>query len=248
MIQRRAASVLWQKERLINHLVGSFIPEKFSKIAWVDCDLIFENPNWVSDASKMLDRHRVIQLFEQVDRLPRGGGVHDSIGDRSRSFASVWSDSATIDRQGWEKHGHTGYAWAARRDLFEQIGLYDASILGNGDHLMAHGFVGEPRTVCITESYDPNEPLFRHYNAWAERAFRYCQGDVGCIGGTVFHLWHGDHENRRYLERHLEMRKIGFDPFVDIAIDELGCFRWASDHPKLHQLAKDHFAFRKEDG
>jgi hypothetical protein len=44
VIQLRASSVLWQKERLINHLVGSFIPDSYSKIAWADCDLIFEKP------------------------------------------------------------------------------------------------------------------------------------------------------------------------------------------------------------
>lgn len=162
VIQRRAASVLWQKERLINHLVGSFIPEKFSKIAWVDCDLIFENPNWVMEASKMLDFHRVIQLFDHVDRLPRGGGVEDSIGDRHRSFASVWNDPQTIPRDCWDNHGHTGYAWAARRELFEQVGLYEAAILGNGDDLMAHGFLGELHSDCIMRNYDQGQAMFRH--------------------------------------------------------------------------------------
>lgn len=202
VIQLRASSVLWQKERLINHLVGSFIPDSYSKIAWADCDLIFENPDWVTEASKMLDHHRVIQLFEQVDRLPRGGGVGDSIGDRSRSFASVWNDPQIVDREGWDNHGHTGYAWAARRDLFEQVGLYDAAILGNGDDLMAHGFVGELLSFCIRANYDQGQAMFRHYQEWAQRAYRYCQGDLGCIHGTVFHLWHGDRENRRYIERH----------------------------------------------
>jgi hypothetical protein len=248
VIQLRASSVLWQKERLINHLVGSFIPVKFSKIAWIDCDLIFDNTNWVTEASKMLDLHRVIQLFDHVDRLPRGGGVEDSIGDRYRSFAGVWNDPQTILRDGWDNHGHTGYAWAARRELFEQIGLYEAAILGNGDDLMAHGFVGELHSDCIMANYDQDQAMFRHYQKWAQKAFRYCQGDLGCMPGTVFHLWHGDHENRRYMERQNEMRKIGFDPFVDITIDEVGCLRWASDHPKLHQFVRDYFALRKEDG
>ncbi|MFN7362968.1 MAG: hypothetical protein ACK5S3_10840 [Pirellulaceae bacterium] len=152
----------------------------------------------------MLDLHRVIQLFDHVDRLPRGGGVEDSIGDRYRSFAGVWNDPQTILRDGWDNHGHTGYAWAARRELFEQIGLYEAAILGNGDDLMAHGFVGELHSDCIMANYDQDQAMFRHYQKWAQKAFRYCQGDLGCMPGTVFHLWHGDHENRRYIKSPLE--------------------------------------------
>lgn len=248
VIQLRASSVLWQKERLINHLVRSFIPAKYTKIAWIDCDLIFEDPAWVAQASKLLDVHRVIQLFEHVDRLPRGGRVEDSIGDRSRSFASVWRDPKTVDREGWDNHGHTGYAWAARRDLFPQTGLYDAAILGNGDDLMAHAFIGELSSVCITENYDQDQAMHHHYHQWAKRAYDYCQGDLGYLPGTVFHLWHGDYENRRYIERLHEMKEIGFDPFVDITIDHVGCLRWATDHPKLHRFALDYFALRKEDG
>lgn len=186
----------------------------------------------------MLDFHRVIQLFDHVDRLPRGGGVEDSIGDRHRSFASVWNDPQTIPRDCWDNHGHTGYAWAARRELFEQVGLYEAAILGNGDDLMAHRFLGELHSDCIMRNYDQGQAMFRHYQKWAHQAFRYCQGDLGCMPGTVFHLWHGDHENRLYMERHNDMRKIGFDSFVDITIDEAGCLRWASDHPELHHLSE----------
>lgn len=123
-------------------------------------------------ASQLLDVHRVVQLFEHVDRLPRGGRVKDSIGDRSRSFASVWKDPRTFDRQGWDNHGHTGYAWAARRDLFAHSGLYDAAILGNGDDLMAHAFLGEFSSVCITANYAQDQAMYHHYQQWAKRAYR----------------------------------------------------------------------------
>ena len=40
------------------------------------------------------------------------------------------------------KHGHTGFAWAARRSVLDKHGLYDCQILGNGDFVMGHAMYG----------------------------------------------------------------------------------------------------------
>ncbi|MCE2800312.1 MAG: hypothetical protein LW724_12200 [Planctomycetaceae bacterium] len=248
VIQLRASSVMWQKERLINQCVLKYIPKNFTKIAWVDCDLIFANLDWAKEASDVLDRHKIIQPFEFVDRLPQNGGVSDSTGDVSRSFAAVWTDRSIVNRTRWEDHGHTGYAWAARRDLFEHCGLYDAGILGNGDHFMAHAFTDEMHSECITEFYQTDDLIYLHLRDWATRAYEYCQGDIGYVEGVVYHLWHGEHANRRYIQRHQQLRMVGYNPYTDIAIDDQGCFRWASHRPGLVELANEHFKLRKEDG
>ena len=38
-------SVLWSKENLLNILIKK-LPERIEKVAWLDADIIFENPDW----------------------------------------------------------------------------------------------------------------------------------------------------------------------------------------------------------
>ncbi len=55
--------------------------------------------------------------------------------------------------------------------------------------------------------------------------------------------------NRRYGGGRYEgLRRFRFDPYEDIAIDEDGCWRWASDKPQMHQYIKEYFPSRREDG
>ncbi len=40
-----------------------------------------------------------------------------------------------------------GHAWAARRDLLDRVGFYDAMILGSGDFTMAMAAIGRYRNI-----------------------------------------------------------------------------------------------------
>src|SRR5215212_10268338 len=60
VLQLRGWGVMWQKERLLN-IAASKLPASCKKIAWLDNDLIFENPNWVEQTSQALDRFMVVQ-------------------------------------------------------------------------------------------------------------------------------------------------------------------------------------------
>src|ERR1041384_5528640 len=86
VVHVRARHVMWQKERLLN-LALERLPASCTKIAWLDCDILFDRADWLEATSDALDRHAVVQPFERVIRLPRGaisyegtGEVHDSFG------------------------------------------------------------------------------------------------------------------------------------------------------------------------
>ena len=49
LIQISGGAVVWQKERLLN-LALKAVPSEVVKIAWLDCDLIIERPDWVDEA------------------------------------------------------------------------------------------------------------------------------------------------------------------------------------------------------
>jgi hypothetical protein len=68
------------------------------------------------------------------------------------------------------------------------------------------------------------------------------------MNGNIYHLWHGEMQDRGYQARHENLARFKFDPFEDIAVDDSGCWRWNTDKPFLHEYVKGYFASRKEDG
>ena len=64
----------------------------------------------------------------------------------------------------------------------------------------------------------------------------------------MFHLWHGSLRNRAYKNRHEGLRQFDFDPSRDIALDDNGTWRWASDKPEMHAFVRDYLMSRREDG
>ncbi|WP_442505082.1 hypothetical protein SH528x_003855 [Novipirellula sp. SH528] len=245
--QIRCNDIMWQKERLINEAVRT-LPSKFEKVVWLDCDLLFVNSSWALELSAALDTQVVVQPFSSAIRLPRGETCFTGTGPRWNSFGLVYNDSAVQSREGWDAHGHTGFAWAAKREFFRECGLYDACILGNGDHYIAHAIAGEPECSCITKRLIRTASQFSHFRDWAKLAYSIVDGKIGVISGEVLHLWHGDYENRRYLERQDEVNRLGYDPYSDIRVSDSGCWEWCSDKPELHAWAIEYFNGRKEDG
>src|SRR5262249_42875518 len=134
VIKVRSRSVLWQKERLLN-LAVSWLPRSCKCVAWLDCDLLFTNPSWVVETVRLLDKFPVVQLFERCIRLPQGHLDHNGKGNVCRSFASIMSrDSSVLNSGRFDDHGHTGYGWAARREVLDRRGLYEYAIAGSADH------------------------------------------------------------------------------------------------------------------
>src|SRR5215472_11190908 len=146
LIQLRSTAVMWQKERLLNLAVQA-LPASCRKVAWVDCDIFFESPNWPSVAESLLDRFVVIQLFRQVHNLgPRWAPGKDlySETEYTRSsaayvIASGVPAAACIGHQHDRRKGTCapGFAWASRRELLDRHGFFDGCIVGGGDGAMA---------------------------------------------------------------------------------------------------------------
>jgi len=62
LIQLSGGDIMWQKERLLNIALGA-VPDKVEDLAWIDCDLVFESPDWPEAARRALKSDNVIQLF-----------------------------------------------------------------------------------------------------------------------------------------------------------------------------------------
>ena len=246
-------SILWQKERLLNVALRS-LPDCCDKVAWLDCDILFENDDWVERASRALDELALLHLFHERNELPM-----DFTPDRPDSWKATLKARSVVYQLGIgeistqevfrsepTKGSANGLAWAGRRNILEEHGLYDACIVGGGDKAILSAALGMFDDFARSRKMNPRRT--QHYVAWARPYFNRIQGRVGHISGRVFHLWHGDPSDRRLEERHELFSQFDFDPYTDIALDPNGCWRWNSEKPEMQEFVRHYFESRKEDG
>src|SRR5262245_53727442 len=69
LVQLRGGDVLFQKERLLNLALKS-LPDSCDKVAWLDCDVVFESEDWVARANQALDDFGLLHLFHERHNLP----------------------------------------------------------------------------------------------------------------------------------------------------------------------------------
>lgn len=251
VIQVRSRSVLWQKERLIN-LAVSWLPRSCKYIAWLDCDVIFLNQNWAQETVEQLQRYPIVQLFETCHRLPQAYADKNAQGNICKSFgAIVPKDPSVLNAGRFDLHGHTGYAWAARRELFDEYGLYEYAIAGSGDHYIAHACFDDLDSPCIKMMMMEDVIMMQHLKDWGHSFSQMVQDTIGSVSGEILHLWHGDLKNRQYLARHRENARMGFNPYTDIVAVPGKPLEWRADIEKpelVVAFAEKFFSSRKEDG
>jgi hypothetical protein len=240
--------VLWHKERLLNLLIAS-LPRQYTKIAWLDCDVIFTNPCWHECASEFLESCAVVQCFSEVLQL-RPGKQQPRPGDPSiPGFAKGTADGATRGDSGISVHGRSGYAWAARREFLDKVGLLDTCILGGADHLMAHAFSGARwNDPCILRESGGLYSRFIDFQRWFERARPFLDARCHYVPGLIQHLWHGTLTDRRWRARRRILTANDFNPAQDIGVAENGAWRWTTDKPVMHEAVRQYFYERREDG
>lgn len=257
LIHRRSNAVLWQKERLLN--IGiEHLPPDCDKVVWLDADIMFENQNWVQDTSRLLESYAVVQPFEHAYWLPQGECElpSDPPYGLGEGLAMPGMAAVMAKRADWRRaladyfeHGHSGFAWAARRDILDRHRLYDLHVLGGGDITLAHAFYGDEDFWRGRNYWCRNmtKAELAAIATWSRGIHADIQGSVAATPGWALHLWHGGIAGRNYLDRALILKENDFDPATDIASDAQGCLRWNSDKPDLHRRAREYFAFRGRD-
>lgn len=247
VIRVRADTLLWQKERLLN-LAASWLPAACRYVAWLDCDILFDNPEWGRDLVAVLKTRKVAQVFETCRRLgPDGVSEADP---PARSFAAVMAAQPHLLECGrYDLHGHTGYGWAMRREIFDEVGLYEAAVSGSADHFMAHAIYGH-YGFCVENALKGDSRQITHLKTWGAAFHRRVGGSLGVVPGQIRHLWHGDTANRRYFLRMHEITDLGFDPHTDLVAKPGKPLEWAAGMGKhgLRDYFANYFALRREDG
>ena len=246
--------VMWQRERLQN-LAIEHVPTSVPYIAWLDCDVIFQDDRWNENACEALKTVPWLQLFSEVWLLENRVLYSDDGSIFSK--ADVKPSYMSARQKGIPCPSGQGRAWAARSDILRRHGFYDCSIIGGGDMQMIDAALGDFHMAGVVDRLNVGPSVWTpqqiaHYLAWAKplrQSLLDCASQpVGCLDGRIHHLWHGTVKDRRYCERFFDLAKFGFDPNVDLKLGPQGAWQWATPKHEMHQYVRNYFFSRNEDG
>lgn len=248
--------VLWQRERLLNVAIAA-LPAACRFVVRLDGDVVFADPDWHFRVREQLSRFPMIQPFSEAHDLPADAlhAPRDYFSETPawEAFAVAWDrqpDRGLLDRRvqprGKRSTCAMGLAWAIRRELHDQLPIYDACVLGGAEHALLCAACGVSEIVV---DYQRMGSMWtEHYQRWADQFQRRLAGKLGFIEGRIGHLWHGHVANRGYATRYRDFVNFDFDPNTDIKLQGDGSWQWASDKPAMHDYVRNYFVARKEDG
>jgi len=177
---------LWQKESLISKAINIYSNEK---IAWLDCDIIFENNEWFKEVEEKLEDFDVLQLFEEVNFLNKTN-KHSNLKFKSTIFEYQNNPDFV---KGHPNQGHPGFAWAAKRSF---TNFYKKHFIFSGDVVFASSII---KNFWIINSWNISNILKKSIIEWCKS--ENCDANCGYLKGKINHLYHGSWKNRQYNSR-----------------------------------------------
>jgi hypothetical protein len=238
-LRLHTTEVLWHKENMINLGIEKLLPKNWKAVAWIDSDLEFENTTWATDTLKILNGSRdIIQIFSHC--------VDMDIDNNTMSIFSSFGYQYTKKRPYFKNtmnYWHPGYAWACTRRAYEKMGgLYERSILGSADNIMALSLIGKGlQSINDNSTEDYKNSVLEYQNK--VKNFR-----LGYVPGVIRHYFHGSKKNRKYMERWQILLKYNFSPSSHLIRDKNGVLIPTENCPK--EILNDiftYFAERNED-
>lgn len=264
-LQLRTRDELWHKENMVNlgvQYLTKHIDPDWKYVGWVDGDIKFARSDIGFETVHQLQHHMVVQMFSHCQDL---GPNYEPLALHVGFMKQYWDNAhkapvgAGYSRKWYGGYGygfkpggigfwHPGYAWAARREFFDKIGLMERAALGAGDHHMALALIGQaerslPRKV--TKTY---KDMVLDWQNVTERLVR---RNVGFVPGLITHNWHGKKSDRKYVDRWDVLINNKFNPYSDLTTDAQGLLRLAEHDDPRHMALRDdiyrYFRQRHED-
>ncbi len=235
-------NIMWQKERLLN-LILDRVPEDYNNIAWIDCDVIFDNLNWANEVNKKLNEYKLLQLFETVNYYNNQRVIQTSLDGIIKHLYDE-KQCADVDFS-WNHGGTSGHAWAIRRECIDKTGFIDNQILGGGDSIMMLAGVG-----CLDTNFlyqNMNSKWLSQTLLWSNRFYKEIKNSVFYITNQAYHLYHGKTSKRNYDYRARYLLDNDYNPRSDIKLNDDGLWEWNTNKTDLHKKVMNYFGERDED-
>lgn len=230
-IHVKSNSIMFHKENMCR-VLEKYIPPKFTKLTFLDADLVFKDKEWYSKTSKLLDTYDVVQPFETCNWLDL---TYKNILETKRSFAFI--TTSTIN---WDFH--PGFVWCFKRDWYNKFGFFDKAISGGGDLLSSIGWLKLKHEKLTHLTYKLGDIYNEFFTSCPKPKVTYLKGS------TIFHLYHGSKRNRKYVERTKKI--LANYPSVSsmLVTNSNGIYEWNDTH--RHTLNKrflQYFEEREDD-
>lgn len=236
-------NICFQHYSLLNQ-AETIVPKQYTKIIYCDADLYFINKNWYEEASKALEVYNLIQPFTYCHWT----AIDGTIDKKAKSILTVKPITEDLLKSKFWTGAeplHTGFAWGAKRVLWDSgIKLYPYNFLGGAD-LVSLGAVCGPEITNLSLSYAyMRNKITPFYLNWKSRFHNYVNFKTGVISGDVYHEYHGTRENRQYDTRNRIVYENNFD-IESVYLNKDGLI--TIDSADILKLIKLYFFNRKED-
>jgi hypothetical protein len=226
-IHVRSNSIMFHKENLINIGINK-CKLQYNKYCMLDSDIIFDDLNWYDNISNELDNYDIIQPFEKAFWMDI---------DMTNIIQSKYS-VAYNNKKKLEKLEHPGFVWAFTKKWYKKIGLPEFCISGGGDQIIAN-------VAFKTWGKKPNYINSENFDKYIKKAE--INFTSSYMKGNVYHLFHGNLNNRQYSSRHERIKNEGYSDDC-LQINRDGVYEWIpSVLDKMNKLFLTYFMDRKDD-
>lgn len=229
--------ILFQKERLYR-VLETHIPKKYTKLFFIDGDIVFDNINWYNDMSNELNSYDVVHGFKRVARL---NITYNTLIDERVSYVLRKEHGIVKYIPNTRLQFVPGGAWGFTRAWYNKVGFFEDDILGGSDSYSVNSWGLFPDTYY----YPPH--IRENLKAYREKMVKF--PSVSYIDGTIFHLWHGSEKNKQYRGERFIILK-GITNMNDIlTTDRSGIFKLknTSRTRKIRKNIMKYFMKRQDD-
>ena len=154
LVRVSGGDLLWQKERLLNIGLARAKELGASRVAFLDCDIVFSDSEWSRRVNTALNTHAIVQCFTHVNYLPpldHSGMSREALTRHKPDFSrpSLAHELLKFGRflpEQWDPKnpnihvgslaGNPGLAVAISLDEQPKWRLYDGNIVGGGDGVL----------------------------------------------------------------------------------------------------------------
>lgn len=260
LVRVSGGDLLWQKERLLNIGIEKALAMGIKNVAFLDADIVFENPYWHELVSKSLVTNDFIQCFQAADlllpheyqnlsrqalgALPAEHSVQSlfsSLVEGKTLFhnaeKNIWYDAAVKVR------GNPGLATAISLQRRPGWRHYEGCIVGGGDLATIAAVCQKTDEFFGIRGHTPKHQ--QHLRNWANSE-DVAGIRVGRIDGRIMHLWHGDIKDRQYTQRYSILTDHHYDPTTDITSLPGQALQFSSSNASLKQSVENYILSRKD--
>jgi len=235
--------IYWMKEQLINKGLDILIEKNHENLCWLDCDIKFENKNWVDEILNVLKKEPMCHVFRNcLKKKP------DSKVNKSYSF-TVYAEKYNYELDFLlQRHGEPGFGFAYKTNFIKNAKLYQNAICGSGDFLNILGYSFETNHLEEELSTDRffrnNSKSFLYdYIEWAN-LINQRHPTIRSANNSILVDYHGTIKNRNYVDREIILTRNRFNPSTDLEIQK-DLYHIKND--KIKEQIANYFINRQED-